>query len=123
MELAVWWVGRITKTLLDRNPIKRTAQHELRLSTRTDAQLLPRVPIHRLRRTSARASVPGKPETGHSPLAEIVREDRSDRDETRHRPLTISALKQPRCRTRWRTAGRYAAHKRATLAGEIWFAC
>ncbi len=43
--------------------------------------------------------------------------------ETRHRPLTISALKQRRCRRRWRSAGRYAAHKRATLAGEAWVAC
>ena len=32
----------------DRRITNRTAQHELRLSTRTDAQLLLRVPLHRL---------------------------------------------------------------------------
>jgi hypothetical protein len=44
----------------DRRITKRTAQHELRLSTRTDAQLLLRVPLHCLLRTSAHAPIPHK---------------------------------------------------------------
>ncbi|AMS29924.1 hypothetical protein AEM38_11475 [Hyphomonadaceae bacterium UKL13-1] len=48
------------KPLLDRKPNKRTAQHELRLSTLTDAQLLLRVPLHRLYRTTAHAPLPPK---------------------------------------------------------------